>query len=114
MEVHKTLGNGYEEKIYQRALAIELKAADIEFYRESEMKIFYKEQHIGSRRVDFLIEGFISVELKASSKLEAVDFAQALNYLEIHNLEIGLLVNFGQLSLVFRRLSNKKYRPATE
>ena len=74
------------------------------------MPIFYRNQHIGTRRVDFLFEDVISVELKAITKLEDVHFAQAINYLEAYNLEIGLLINFGEQSLVFKRLTNKKYK----
>ena len=110
MTVHAALGNGFQEVIYQRALAIELRDTDIQFSREFEMPIFYKQEHIGTRRVDFLIENSISVELKALTKLEDVHFAQAINYLEAYNLEIGLLINFGERSLNFKRLANKKYK----
>lgn len=109
--VHNALGNGFQEVIYQRALAIELRLADVAFEREFEMPIFYKEEHIGTRRVDFLIESVISVELKAITKLEDVHFAQAINYLEAYNLEIGMLINFGETSLNFKRLNNKKFKP---
>ena len=111
MAVHKILGNGFQEVIYQRALAIELNEAGIDFNREFEMPIFYKGAHIGTRRVDFLVEGLISVELKALTKLEDVHFAQAINHLEAYNLEIGLLINFGETSLNFKRLNNKKFKP---
>jgi GxxExxY protein len=110
MTVHKTLGNGFQEVIYQRALVIEMKMADITFQREFEMPIFYRDEQIGTRRVDFLVEGLISVELKAITKLEDVHFAQAINYLEAYNLEIGLLINFGETSLNFKRLTNKKFK----
>jgi GxxExxY protein len=110
MTVHKTLGNGFQEVIYQRALVIEMQLAGISFAREFEMPIFYKKQQIGTRRVDFLVEGVISVEIKAVTKLEDVYFAQAINYLEAYNLEIGLLINFGETSLNFKRLTNKKYK----
>lgn len=110
MEVHKILGNGFQEVIYQRALAIEMNLAEIEFSREFEMPIFYRKEQIGTRRVDFLVEGAISVELKAITKLEDVHLAQAINYLEAYNLEIGLLINFGENSLNFKRLTNKKYK----
>jgi GxxExxY protein len=110
MTVHKLLGNGFQEVIYQRALAIEMNLARVAFQREFEMPIFYREEQIGTRRVDFLAEGIISVELKAMTKLEDVHFAQAINYLEAYNLEIGLLINFGETSLNFKRLTNKKYR----
>ena len=110
MTVHKLLGNGFQEVIYQRALAIEMNLARIAFQREFEMPIFYREEQIGTRRVDFLAEGIISVELKAMIKLEDVHFAQAINYLEAYNLEIGLLINFGETSLNFKRLTNKKFK----
>jgi GxxExxY protein len=110
MTVHKTLGNGFQEVIYQRALAIEMQLANISFGREFEMPIFYRDQQIGTRRVDFLVQDVISVELKAITKLEDVHFAQAINYLEAYNLEIGLLINFGETSLNFKRLTNKKYK----
>ncbi len=110
MTVHKTLGNGFQEVIYQRALEIEMGVAGLSFSREFEMPIFYRDEQIGTRRVDFLVEGVISVELKAITRLEDVHFAQAINYLEAYNLEIGLLINFGETSLQFKRLTNKKYK----
>lgn len=110
MTVHQTLGNGFQEAIYQRALAIEMNLAHINFIREFEMPIFYRGQQIGTRRVDFFVEGIISVELKATTKLEDAHFAQAINYLEAYHLEIGLLINFGETSLIFKRLTNKKYK----
>ncbi len=111
MTVHKSLGNGFQEVIYQRALEIEMTLAGINFCREFEMPIFYRDQLIGTRRVDFLAEDVISVELKAITKLEDVHFAQAINYLEAYNLEIGLLINFGETSLNFKRMTNKKFKP---
>ncbi len=111
MTVHKTLGNGFQEVIYQRALEIEMSIEGLAFNREFEMPIFYREQQIGTRRVDFLVEGIVSVELKAITKLEDVHFVQGINYLEAYNLEIGLLINFGENSLNFKRLTNKKYKP---
>lgn len=110
MTVHKMLGNGFQEVIYQRALEIEMRLAGLGFSREFEMPIFYRTEQIGTRRVDFLVEGVISVELKAIIKLEDVHFAQAINYLEAYNLEIGLLINFGETSLNFKRLTNKKHK----
>ena len=109
--VHSTLGNGFQEIIYQRALELELRNISIEFVREFEMPIYYLDQQIGTRRVDFLIENIISVELKAMIKLEDVHMAQAINYLEAYNLEIGLLINFGSKRLEFNRFTNKKYNP---
>jgi GxxExxY protein len=113
LSVHKSLGNGFQELIYQRALAIEMRLAGISFSREFEMPIFYRGEQIGTRRVDFLVEDIISVELKAINRLEDVHFAQAINYLEAYNLEIGLLINFGETSLNFKRLTNKKFKQKT-
>jgi GxxExxY protein len=113
MQVHKVLGNGFQEVIYQRALQIELPYHDLGFKREFEMPIYYRDIQIGTRRVDFLIEDKISVELKAIIKLEDVHLAQAINYLEAYNIEVGLLINFGSKSLEFKRLINPKYKPPT-
>jgi GxxExxY protein len=111
MTVHKILGNGFQEVIYQRALEIEMSLAGIKFRREFEMPIFYREKQIGTRRVDFFVEEVIAVELKAITQFENTNFAQAINYLEAYNLEIGLLINFGETSLKFKRLTNKNYVP---
>jgi GxxExxY protein len=110
MKVHSALGNGFQEVIYQRALAIEFNIAEIPFSREFEMPIYYHNKQIGTRRVDFLVADVLSVELKAKTKLEDVHFAQAINYLEAYNLEVGLLINFGERSLNFKRLQNKKFK----
>ena len=111
MKVYNTLGPGFQEVIYQRALELEFKIMPLDYSREFEMPIYYLDQHIGTRRVDFLVEGKISVELKAVIKLEEVHLAQAINYLEAYNLEIGLLINFGSKRLEFHRFTNKKYNP---
>ena len=110
MKVHGALGNGFQEVIYQRALEIEMADEGISFSREHTMPVFYKNQQIGTRRVDFLVEGVISVELKAITALEDVHLAQAINYLEAYDLEVGLLINFGAKSLQFKRLANKKFK----
>ena len=103
MEVHKTLGNGFQEVIYQRALAIELEELGLSFSREHEMVVEYKGIEIGTRRVDFFVEDKVMVEIKAVIKLEEVHLAQAINYLEAYKLEVGLLINFGAKSLEFKR-----------
>lgn len=110
MRVHSTLGNGFQEVIYQRALAIEMSMENLEFQREMEMPIYYRNEHIGTRRVDFFVENGIMVELKAIIQLEDVHLAQAINYLEAYNMETGLLINFGSKSLTFKRLFNKKFK----
>src|SRR5512136_2152196 len=108
MKVHSTLGNGFQEVIYQRALGIEMSNQGLSFHRELEMQIYYDGQEIGSRRVDFLVEDKVMVELKALTFLEDVHLAQAINYLEAYNLEVGLLINFGAKSLQYRRVINSK------
>ena len=110
MRVHSALGNGFQEVIYQRALVIEMTDSGLSFHRELEMPVYYKNQQIGTRRVDFLVEDVIAVELKALIQLLDVHLAQAINYLEAYDLEIGLLINFGAKSLEFKRLSNKKFK----
>jgi GxxExxY protein len=108
IQVHNTLGNGFQEVIYQRALAIEMRLANLSFEREMEMTIFYREEQIGTRRVDFFVENCVMVGLKAMEKIEDVHKAQAINYLEAYNIADGLRINFGGLSLEFKRLYNKK------
>lgn len=106
MKVHSTLGNGFQEVIYQRALAIEMEKQGLGFQREMEMSIFYEGIDIGTRRVDFFVDENIMVELKALIKLEDVHLAQAMNYCQAYNLPIGLLINFGAKSLEFKRVYN--------
>ena len=106
MKVHSTLGNGFQEIIYQRALAIEMRKAGLHFNREMVMTIYYEGENIGTRRVDFFVEEKIMVEIKATTALEKAHLAQALNYLEAYKMEIGLLVNFGETSLKFHRVIN--------
>ena len=108
MKVHSELGSGFQEVIYQRALSIELSKANLPHRREVDMNIFYCGHHVGTRRVDILVDDRISVELKAIAKLEDVHLAQGINYLEAYNLQTGLLINFGAMSLEFRRLLNPK------
>ncbi|MBD1364622.1 GxxExxY protein [Mucilaginibacter sp. ZT4R22] len=110
MKVHTALGNGFQEVVYQRALEVEMGYQGLIFEREKEMPIFYREVEVGKRRVDFLVQNIISVELKAIIQLEDVHLAQAINYLEAYNIKIGLLINFGSKSLTFKRLLNKKFK----
>jgi len=108
MKVHSTLGNGFQEVIYQRALAIELRKAELEFKRELEMQIYYEGENIGTRRVDFLVEDEVMVELKAVVKTEDVHLAQGLNYLVAYKVDKGLLLNFGAKSLEVKRLRHPR------
>jgi len=111
MRVHNILGNGFQEVIYQRCLAIELRKAGIDFVREKEQIIFYEGEEVGNRRADFIAEGNIMVELKALINLEDVHLAQAKNYLVAYDLPTGLLINFGGTSLQYKKVFNQKFDP---
>ena len=114
MKVHSALGNGFQEVIYQRALAIEMERQGLGFQREMEMTIYYEGIDIGTRRVDFFVDDIIMVELKALIKLEDVHLAQAMNYCQAYNLPIGLLINFGAKSLEFKRVYNVNHHDNKE
>ena len=109
MKVHNELGNGFHEIIYQRCLAIELKNANLNFVRELQQDIFYKEMFVGNRRADFIVEDSIMIEIKAKTNLENLHLAQSKNYLTAYNLERGLLINFGSTSLQYKLVFNSKY-----
>jgi GxxExxY protein len=115
-DVHNFLGNGFQEVVYQRALALELKQAGVEFERELEMDIFYRDFNIaiGTRRADFVVENKVLVELKALTRIEDVHLAQILNYLKAYRIEVGLLINFGSKSMEFKRVVLTKKSWATE
>lgn len=108
MQVHNTIGCGFLEAIYQRSLAIEMKLAGLQFEREKEILIFYRGELVSSRRVDFFVEGCVMLELKAVDTINDLHKNQAINYLEAHGIADGLLINFGGVSLEFKRLYNKK------
>jgi GxxExxY protein len=110
MKVHSSLGNGFQEVIYQRALEIEMQEAGLNFARELSMPIYYKGREIGERRVDFFVAEKIMVELKAIIQLENVRLAQAKNYLEAYNMQVGLLINFGSISLQVKRIESPKFK----
>lgn len=109
MKVHNTLGNGFQEVIYQRCLAIELERAGLKFLREKEQTIFYDGIDVGTRRADFIIENSLIVELKAVITLEKVHLAQAKNYVVAYNYPLGLLINFGAVSLEYKLIFNSRY-----
>lgn len=110
MKVHRALGSGFQEVIYQRALAIEFDNKALSYNREMEMDIFYEGAHIGTRRVDFFVENKIMVELKALNKLDESHLAQAMNYCEAYDLPVGLLINFGSKSLEYKRIYNINHK----
>ena len=110
MKVHNTLGNGFQEVIYQRCLAIEMERAGLSFGREVEQTIYYNGIEVGTRRADFVVAGKVIVELKALINLEDVHLAQAKNYVVAYDFPIGLLINFGSTSLQFKKVFNKKYQ----
>ena len=111
LEVHKILGNGFQEVIYQRCLAIELERAGLSFGREVEQPIYYRGVDVGTRRADFIVANQVVIELKALTALENVHIAQAKNYLVAYDFEIGLLINFGAISLECKRIFNDKKNP---
>lgn len=108
MKVHNTLGNGFQEVIYQRCLAIEFKKSNLLFEREKEQSIFYEGENVGTRRADFVVEEKVIVELKAVINLEDVHLAQTKNYVVAYDFPIGLLINFGAVSLQFKKVFNPK------
>jgi GxxExxY protein len=108
MEVHKYMGNGFQEVVYQRALSIEMNLQKLDHEREKELPLQYKGHDVGTRRVDFFVKNKIMVEIKAITQLEDVHLAQAINYLEAYGMEIGLLINFGSSSLQFKRVMKQK------
>ncbi len=112
MKVHNTLGNGFQEVIYQRCLAIELLKTELSFAREVEQKVYYEGAEVGTRRADFIVENCLVIELKALINLEDVHLAQAKNYLTAYNFEKGLLINFGATSLQYKLVfnTNKNYK----
>lgn len=111
MKVHNTLGNGFQEVIYQRCLAIELRKAGLDFVREKEQTIYYEGEDVGTRRVDFIVEGKVIVELKALINLEDVHLAQAKNYVVAYDFQIGLLINFGATSLQYKKVFHPVKHP---
>lgn len=104
------MGNGFQEVVYQRALAIEFGLQGISFVRELEMPLTYKDYNVGTRRVDFFVEDCVMVEIKAIEQLEGVHKAQAINYCEAYNIADGLLINFGNIRLQYHRVFNKKLK----
>src|SRR6185312_3786427 len=109
MKVHSALGCGFQEVIYQRAMAIEMEKQGLRFARELEMPVFYEGINIGTRRVDFFVEDKIMTELKAVSHLDDSNLNQSINYLEAYNLPVGLLLNFGSKKLEFKRTYNTRH-----
>jgi len=109
MKVHNTLGNGFQEVIYQRCLAIELEREGLKFVREQEHTIYYENIPVGKRRADFVVEESVVVELKALINLENVHLAQAKNYVVAYDKPVGLLINFGASSLQFKKIYHPKY-----
>ena len=109
MKVNTTLGCGFPEVIYQKALAIEMGKQGLKFKREMVITIYYDGIDIGTRRVDFFVEDKIMTELKAFSCLDDSHLAQAINYLEAYKLPVGLLINFGAKSLEYKRVFNVKH-----
>jgi len=111
MKVHRELGQGFQEIIYQRCLAIEFEKAGLIFSREKECNIYYDGQIVGTRRADFVVNEKMIVELKALVNIEDIHFLQSKNYLVLYNFPSGLLLNFGSPSLQVKKIFNPKYQP---
>lgn len=111
MKIHNTLGNGFQEVIYQRCLAIELERAGLTFGREIEQTIYYDRIDVGTRRADFVVEDKVIVELKAIINLEDVHLGQAKNYVVAYNFAVGLLINFGSTSLQYKKVFHPVKHP---
>lgn len=110
MKIHSTIGKGFPEYIYQRALEIELQRTQFTFQREKEWNVYYEGIQIGKRRIDFIVNDKVLIELKALSNFEPAHYNQVINYLQVFQLPIGLLINFGKDSLEFRRFTNNKLK----
>ena len=103
IRVHRDLGPGFLENIYEEALAVEFALSGIQFVRQKAIPLFYKDHQIGEHRLDFLVEGKLIVELKAISALEDIHFAVGRSYLKATHLEDGLLLNFATAALTIKR-----------
>lgn len=111
MTVHSTMGPGFQEVIYQRCLAIEFDRAHLDYTREQEQFVYYGEIEVGTRRADFVVDNQVVVEIKALVGIEDVHIAQAKNYTVAYDFPLGLLINFGNISLQHKLLFNPKYHP---
>lgn len=109
MKVYNTLGNGFEDAVYQRALVIEMEFQGLSFEREKEMSIYYHDIEIGTHKVDFLIDKKLILDVKVVNELLPVHINQAVNYCEAYNIDDGLLVNFGKTSFEFKRVYKKNH-----
>ena len=105
-KIYKNLGYGLPEKIYQRALDVELKNRDLNFIRESYCRIEYKGKFIGKFFLDFFVEDKVAVELKVRNELYEGDCIQLLNYLKAKNLKVGLLIVFTSFGVKLKRIVN--------
>ena len=110
IRVHKELGPGFLEIMYEEALAIELAGAGLKFERQKLLPVFYREHLIGEHRLDLLVEGKVILELKAISQLEKIHFAIVRSYLKASGLEDALLLNFASTKLMVKRVG-REYRP---
>ena len=108
MKVHRVIGPGFPEIIYMRCLLIELKKSGLSCEAEIEKDIYYEGIKVGSRRLDLLINNTVIVELKAVTEVEPLFYNQIINYLKIFKIEIGLLINFGNTNLQYKRFANTR------
>jgi len=112
IRVHKELGPGFLESVYEEALAVEFALSGIQYIRQKTVPLFYRDHQIGEHRLDFLVEGVIVVELKAIAALENIHFAIGRSYLKATQLDDGLLLNFATIPLTIKRFSREPKPPA--
>ncbi len=108
MNVHRQLGNGFREIVYQRCLYIELKKMGLECKREVPMEIFYESEWVGTKKLDIIVGQKVLIEIKVLPELNKTSYSQVINYLKVFDLEVGLLLNFGMESLQFKRFVHSK------
>lgn len=110
IKIHKKIGPGFEEVIYQRALAQELIMANLKFVREEWIPVYYQDKKIGKKRIDFLIENII-LEVKAKAQFDPQDYIQTLSYLRATKFNTALLINFGSNIINIKRMVNTNKSP---
>lgn len=104
IKVHKELGSAYEEKVYQRALYLEFQRNKLKFEREKEVNIKYGPVTIGKKKLDFIVDGKVVVEIKKADSIDKVHIAQVVSYLKVLGLRLGLILNFGGSKLQIKRV----------
>ena len=106
MAVHRSLGPGLDEKIYENALCLEFVAQSLDFSQQQQFPVFYRNKLVGKLIADLIVEGKVIIETKVASGISDAHIAQTLSYLSISGLQVGLILNFRTASLTFKRVAN--------